>query len=122
MPDNRLILPCEVGEVSDGFHTFNELYNHRCILFLALLTLANNSWYSDKHSDGSVWDGWFIAGVELTEGQQITYHLPNKYLKIAEKRLLYLEKAPEWDGHTSEEVLKRLTEWIDNGSYLLPKH
>lgn len=116
MPDNKLILPCEVCEVSDGFHTFNELYDHRCTLFIAFLTLLNNAWYSDKHSDGSTWDGWFIAGVEIEEGKQITYHLPNKYLKTVEGRLYYLEHAPEWDGHTSSDVLERITTWINNGS------
>ena len=122
LPDDELIIPCDAGEVSDGFHTFNELYDHRCVLFLAFLTLANNGWYSEKHSDGSVWDGWFIAGIELTEGEQITYHLPNKYLKTASQRLRYLECAPEWDGHTSCEVLERLTNWMNSGSNLLPKH
>lgn len=121
MPDNKLILPCEVGEVSDGFHSFNELYDHRCTLFLALLTLLNNAWYSSKHSDGSEWDGWFIAGIEIEEGKQITYHLPNKYLRIAGDRLLYKDRAPEWDGHTSADVLSRLTDWIDDGARILPK-
>lgn len=122
MSENKLILPCKVGEVSDGFHTFNELYDHRCTLFLALLTSVNNAWYSKKHSDGSEWGGWFIAGVEIQESKQITYHLPNKYLRIAEDRLDYKECAPEWDGHTSADVLIRLTDWIDSGSYILPKY
>lgn len=120
LPDDELIIPCEAGEVSDGYHTFNELYDHRCVLFLALLTLLSNAWYAKKHHDGSMWDGWFIAGVEIEEDKQITYHLPNKYLKIAKERLHKQEYAPEWDGHTSEDVLTRITNWIDNGSYLIP--
>ena len=88
---------------------------------LALLTLLNNAWYSDKHFDGSAWEGWFIAGVEIEEGKQITYHLPNKYLRIAGDRLTYKDRAPEWDGHTSADVLSRLTDWIDNGARILPK-
>lgn len=119
MADNRLILPCDAGEVSDGYHTFNELYDHRCTLFLALLTLVNG-WYSKKHHDGSELPGWFIAGVELEEDTQITYHLPNKYLRIASERLYCQEFAPEWDGHSSNDVLIRLANWIDNGSRLMP--
>lgn len=120
MSDNHLILPCPVGEVSDGYHTFNELYDHRCTLFVALLTLIPNSWYSEKHHDGSELPGWFIAGVELEKDTQITYHLPNRYLRIASERLYYREFAPEWDGYTSDDVLTRLTNWIDNGSRLMP--
>lgn len=120
MADNQLILPCNVGDVSDGYHTFNELYAHRCTLFLAFLTLANNGWYSEKHHDGSDLPGWFIAGVELEENTQITYHLPNTYLRIASERLDYREFAPEWDGHTANDVLTRITNWIDNGSRLMP--
>ena len=119
MPDNKLTLPCDVGEVSDGFHTFRELYDHRCTLFLAFLSLVNNGWYSSKHSDGTDMPGWFIAGVEIEEGKQITYHLPDKYLRIAGDRLYYKERAPEWDGHTSEDVLARITDWIDNGCRLM---
>lgn len=120
MSENKLILPCDVGEVSDGYHSFKELYAHRCTLFMAFLTLVNNGWYSKKHHDGSDLDSWFIAGVELEEHTQITYHLPNTYLRMASERLDYREFAPEWDGHSSHDVLTRLTDWIDNGSRLMP--
>lgn len=49
-----LYIPCDPGEISDGYHTFNELYQHRCALFLALM--ASNPSIS-KHHDGSEWDG-----------------------------------------------------------------
>lgn len=113
---NQLILPCEVGQVSDGDHTFEELYDHRNTLFLALLCQLKFAWYSRLHSDGTSFDGWFIAGIDLIEGQQITYHLPDKYLPLAEQHLLYLQKAPAWDGHTSSDVLDRLDRWLHNGA------
>ena len=51
------------GDISDGYHTFEELYEHRCALFVALLIKSPDiSWYSLKHSDGSDWPGWFIDG------------------------------------------------------------
>lgn len=115
-----LILPRPVGEVSDGDHSFEELYEHRNLLFIALLKLVNNGWYSEQHHDGSSFDGWFVAGVELTEGEQITYHLPNKYLELVSISLTHLEYAPEWDGHKSPDVLDRLVKWIESGCYLLP--
>lgn len=115
-----LVLPRPVGEVSDGDHTFEQLYQHRNLLFIAFLNMVNNAWYSERHSDGSGYDGWFIAGVELTEGEQITYHLPNEYLELVSLSLKHLDYAPQWDGHKSADVLDRLKRWIETGSYPLP--
>ena len=109
----QLVLPCEVGEVSDGFHTFNELYEHRVELFIALCRqlcynyAAPDVWRSVKHSDGTSYDGWFIMGIRKDKGLQMSYHLPiNKWgiTHFAET----LEVAPEWDGHTPEDTLTRI--------------
>lgn len=101
-------------DVSDGFHTFDELYKHRIILFIVLCrTLANQvedfgkPWKSRKHSDGSSFDGWFIMGIYTEKGDQISYHIPDRYWGIT-LFATELERAPEWDGHTSEDVLHRL--------------
>jgi hypothetical protein len=70
-------IPVEVnGNTSDGYHTFNELYEHRIALFIALV-LCNPliSWRSKLHDDGTSFEGWFIAGMHLPTGD-ITYHLP----------------------------------------------
>lgn len=102
----------------DGYHTFDELYNHRITLFIRLCyhmhdlyALENPGkykiWKSVRHSDGSSWDGWFIMGIGIKEGEQITYHLP--MTKWAETDFVeQLDKAPEFDGHTSDDVLVRL--------------
>ena len=105
--------------VSDGYHTFEELYDHRIALFIALCRnlqqWANNSGsIADKHiyrsktnGDGSTWEGWFILGIGKEKGKQITYHLPLsrwEETSFAET----LDKAPEWDGHSSADVLERL--------------
>ena len=59
MRERTIKLPCDPGEVSDGYHTFNELYEHRHALFLALMKAYPQwSWYSGKHHDGSEWQGW----------------------------------------------------------------
>lgn len=118
---NVLVLPCLAGETSDGAHSFNDLYKHRNLLFIGLLNLVKNGcWYSKQHYDGSAFDGWFICGVELEPGQQITYHLPNEYLPLCELSLQYREYAPQWDGHNAEDVLNRLTQWIERGCYVSP--
>ena len=94
------------SKVSDGYHTFEELYAHRHWLFIALLKHRPDAWKSKKHSDGTMFDGMFIAGIGKKKGKQITYHLPNNlWRKVhAEK----LDTAPAFDGHTSENVVHRL--------------
>lgn len=105
----------ETGKISDGYHTFDELYDHRITLWIALckrtaLTIRepwNPTWRSKLHSDGSAFDGWFVLGMFTDPGRQITYHLPNSkwddcYFAPD------LDKAPEFDGHTSADVLHRI--------------
>lgn len=106
---HTLQLPCPVGEVSDGYHTFNELYDHRCALFLALLrAMPGQGWASTKHADGTEIEGYFIAGLNLPDGT-ITYHLPDSlWLLTAKCGVPLLPTAPPWDGHTSAAVVERL--------------
>src|SRR5262245_52225654 len=101
----------QAGQVSDGYHTFDELYDHRCALFCALMDAERTlSWKSRRHADGSEWAGWFIAGMNLA-GRPITYHLPDKYWDVA-FGVKELERAPEWDGHSSKDVLERILAWV----------
>ena len=99
----------------DGYHTFTELYDHRIALYIALCNALSKQlgdwrsvWRSRLHSDGSSFDGWFIMGIGTDKGHQITYHLPMKdwdKTNFAETK----EKAPEFDGHTSDDVIERLS-------------
>jgi len=104
--NERLMESLKSGGASDGYHTFNELYEHRHVLFAALVADIDDSWKSKKHHDGTMFDGgWFIAGIELHTGT-ITYHIP---LRLWDLFLCKeLEFAPEWDGHTSDDVIKRI--------------
>ena len=73
-------------DVSDGFHTIEELYDHRITLYIALCRILDAThkgfispiWRSQLHSDGSKYDGWFILGIGIEKGKQITYHIPNE--------------------------------------------
>lgn len=95
------------GETSDGYHTFNELYEHRHILFLAVLKAhPNKAWRSKLHADGTMFDGWFIAGLDTDLGQA-TYHLPIRMWHLFAD-IKELDNAPLWDGHTSNDVLVRI--------------
>lgn len=112
-------LAYDVGEVSDGYHTFNELYQHRFLLFCALsrMSVTNRDnlycWKSKTHwIDGElqpVWDGWFVAGIELRR-KTITYHLPLEYWPLFDG--IERKQAPPHDGHTSQDVIERLKEWL----------
>jgi hypothetical protein len=70
------------------------------------------SWISRRHADLSEWDGWFVAGMKLPSGM-VTYHLPDSLWGTALGIGAELRPtAPEWDGHTSADVVKRFKEWI----------
>ena len=104
----------------DGYHTFDELYDHRITLFIALCKQITHQpynddikfgvWRSNRHSDGELCFGTgtqYVLGVGKKHGNQITYHIPIERwdeTDFAET----LEKAPEWDNHRSNDVLNRL--------------
>lgn len=122
-------LPQEmIGELSDGYHTFNELYEFRKMYNAALFNewakmeriesprpyviekhigkyQVHKSW---KHNDGELCfgGGWFIVSAMLPTGQ-ISNHYPASdwnLFKVPE-----VEKALfPFDGHTGKNVLERL--------------
>ena len=106
-------------DVNDGHHTFNELYEHRCTLWIALCRALCHLdfnrqdrprpviWRSKKHSDGSCIPGWFVLGAGQGDGQQMTYHLPESRWEETGFACTW-PQAPEYDGHTSEDVLDRI--------------
>lgn len=111
--EKKIIVTGENVKISDGYHTFDELYEHRITLYVALARVLksdanhNGVWRSLTHSDGSVMEGWFVLGIGKEKGKQITYHLP--LVKWGETSFAEtLDKAPEWDNHTSDDVLIRI--------------
>jgi len=94
-------------QLTDGYHTFDELYEHRNVLFAALLSTSAGSWKSKLHHDGTMPEGWFIAGLHITDGNQVTYHLPIKMWSEL-VHVKELERAPEWDGHSPKDCIGRL--------------
>ena len=97
----------DLGTNHDGYHTFNELYDHRFILWLNICA-ANSSFCSWKPH----YEGWFLLEMK-TEYGQISYHLPNRLLPIVEKRFKR-DDSTIWDGHTSDDVLNRLSLRFEN--------
>ena len=98
----------DIGELSDGFHTFNSLYEQRMILFAALVkAYKDKAWKSYRHEDGEYCfgGGWFIVGIDTPEGSY-TYHYENKYWNMFD--CVDLPRAKHWDGHTEEDAETRL--------------
>lgn len=98
----------DIGELSDGFHTFNGLYEQRMILFAALVkAYKDRAWKSYRHEDGEYCfgGGWFIVGIDTPEGSY-TYHYENKYWDMFD--CVDLPRAKHWDGHTEADAETRL--------------
>lgn len=105
----------DTNTVSDGYHTFGELYEHRNMLFIALMQVHPTfAWRSRANSDGSVLDGWFVAGMRLPiPTGEISYHLPERLWSKLDSPYIRTLEVGLWDGHTSDDVVKRLQAWID---------
>ena len=115
----KLVNMEDKGNISDGYHTFNELYEYRLLYNASMFNeLAKQGLYdvhkSKKHSDGTTPFGdenWFIVQAELPTGQ-ISNHYEMKdwdLFQIPEK-----ERANTWDGHTPQDVYERLVKYLNN--------
>lgn len=106
-----------MGEVSDGYHTFDELYHHRMALTAALCKLMpDKAWRSLKHAENGdpMFEGFFVVGIDLPEGQ-ISYHYKLEEWPLFD-HVNTLENAPVWDGHTPADVVGRLESFAVSGS------
>lgn len=97
--------------VSDGYHTFGELYESRCVLTAAFFNLLAKSGVetckSWRHADGELCfgGGWFVVYANLPTGQ-ISFHYPEKDW---ERFILpETQKGFAWDGHTTSDVHDRI--------------
>ncbi len=124
-------LPPEMtGELSDGYHTFSELYEFRKMYNAALFNewatqkVRNPKWANEdnqplnlpkydvhkswRHNDGELCfgGGWFIVSAMLPTGQISNHYRAEDWdlfkIPVEEKA-----KYP-FDGHTSNDVLNRL--------------
>lgn len=105
--------PQDKGEISDGYHTFNELYYYRMLYNAAFFNMLPKEWVhkSKRHNDGEecFGGGWFIVIANLPTGQ-ISNHYELKdwdLFQIPER-----EVADKWDGHTPQEAADRLHKYL----------
>ena len=111
--NDLIVLMCEkdknfnTDEISDRSHNFGQLYRDRMVLFS--ITCAHHkekSWKSKLHDDGTMFDNYFIVGINTPEGQ-FTYHYHNDCWDSFDVEVL--EHAPKWDGHTSDDIVRLLS-------------
>ena len=115
-PDTPLI---NIGRLSDGYHTFDELYEFRKMYNAALfnewgnpgfdiLDVKYNVHKSWKHYDGELafGGGWFIVSAMLPTG------LISNHYKAEDWDLFQVPEVDkalfEFDEHTGADVLQRL--------------
>lgn len=102
----KMAMVLDTDYISDGHHTFGELYKHRCYLFAVICNSnKNKAWKSKKHSDGTMYDGMFIVGITTPNGEA-TYHYDMKFWELFDVKEIL--NAPEYDGYTPDDVLERL--------------
>jgi hypothetical protein len=106
------------GQVSDGHHTFEELYRYRLLYNAALFNeWAKSGLYnvhkSRFHHDGTIpFDDpkWFIVVAELPTGQ-----ISNHYRVVTDWDLFDIperELPNVYDGHTPDVVADRLESFL----------
>lgn len=106
-------------EISDGYHTFAELYEFRKMYNALLfnewaLQGLNHVHKSLKHFDGEdcFGGGWFIVMADLPTGQISNHYKVEDWdlfdVPVTEKALL------QYDGHTAADVLLRMKAYIDH--------
>jgi len=89
------------GSTSDGYHTFDELYMHRHMLWINLCLLNKDCCYVIEDH----YKNWFLLCMNSAFGQ-VSYHCPNSLLQFVEG--IERKKDHEFDGHTSDDVVRRL--------------
>ena len=97
---------------SDGYHTFKELYEFRKVYNAVLFNeWAKQGAYdvhkSKKHYEGDkcFGGGWFIVMATLPSGQ-VSNHYELEDWDLFNCKVK--SKANKWDGHTAQDVVKRL--------------
>lgn len=99
----------DIGDLSDGFHTFNQLYYQRMMLFATIVKQnRDRAWKSLRHEDGELCfgGGWFIVGIDTPEGSY-TYHYEDNYYSLFD--CVELKRSKHWDGHTEKDVTRLLS-------------
>ena len=98
-----------VKKISDGHHTFEDLYKNTLILFCTLcISNPDISWKEKKHlneENNPMFKGDFIAGINTPE-VIATYHFKLEFWDLFQ--IPEIEKASKYDNYDNATVLKRI--------------
>lgn len=110
-------LPGGADLITDGRHSFGELYDHRRALTAALCkALSLDAWRSKAHhpdDDPMFEGGYFIVGINLPTGTITYHHKLHRWDDFA--GVTELEHAPKWDGSPPSATVDRLLDWTRTG-------
>ena len=102
-------------DISDGHHTFREIYEERVVLFCVICNIFPElSWKSKKHFDEEndpMYEGDFIAGINTPKGTA-TYHIKLKYWDLFE--IPEINRAPKYGNYSSKDVMNRILSLTKN--------
>lgn len=116
--------PVDSSLVSDGYHTFAELYRYRMLYNALWLNAVHEhaeaegiSGYpidihkSRLHHDGTMpfGDDWFIVMATLPTGQVSNHYRVDDWDKF---QIPERDRAAEWDGHTPEQAADRMSAYL----------
>ncbi len=90
-------------DISDGHHTFRELYLQRLIMFCTICncfpTLSWRKHFDEEHDP--MFNGDFIAGINTPKG--IASYQYWDLFDIPE-----IDRAPKYDNYTPDDVMSRI--------------
>jgi len=107
----------ETGKISDGYHTFDELYEFRllynALAFNAMAKQGINVQKSKRHSDGKLCFGgdWFIVIADLPGVGQISSHYREELWDFLQVPSFEVPTII-YDGHTSKDVIERIIKYL----------
>ena len=104
----KLNIP-DIRYFSDGYHTFDSLYNQRLFLTAALVNAyKDKAWKTKYHEDGEPCFGgdWFLVTIDTPAGAY-GYHYRMQYWDMFDCK--EIPKAKHWDGYTDEDVDRLLS-------------
>lgn len=77
------LMGVDVAQISDGFHTFDELYHHRAILTAVLFSsYPDLAWKTKRNSEGEEDSEWFLVGVKTPTKRAGNVPLPHQVLGL----------------------------------------
>jgi len=113
--DYKETTDASLDQLNDTHHSFGDLYDHRMVLTALAFIHLPYAWKTKNI--GSKFKGMFLVGAPTPDGM-ITYHYDLEHWDLF--KIPELPHEPEFDGHTPEDVVNRIKNYIAmTDSYLV---